>query len=308
MITAMEKLIDIPKDKYVVAVSGGIDSMVLLDLVRRCSEQSEVLVGHYMHGVRLAEEGARDLRVITEYCDKHNIRVQVKRYSGSSQSEAELRRARYEFLENLRETEDYNYILTAHHNDDVIETAIINLLRGTNSAGLVSLGEREKIKRPLLDWSKTDILVYAKTNRVQWHEDSTNTNTKYLRNYVRQEIVPKLEASGKLAKFAEAISAHRPVEEEANIILGEVISRISEITPTAVKIQKTKLIQLPHAVSLKVLRVILADARLQVEVDTNLLTKAVVFAKTARAGSKMDLSKHAVMSVESQTIELGPRG
>ncbi len=104
---------------------------------------------------------------------------------------------RYDFLEEVRRHYNAQAIITAHHQDDVIETALLNLLRGTGRKGLSSLRSSDTIIRPLLAIPKQVIREYAETNTIEWHEDSTNKDDRYLRNFVRHQMVPRLTVSQK---------------------------------------------------------------------------------------------------------------
>src|SRR6476469_10942255 len=164
--------IEIPGGKYVVAVSGGVDSVVLLDLLR-LYPGVKVTVAHFDHGIR--EDSHLDRAYVAELAKRYRLPfVYDKGQLGPDASEAEARRARYDFLSKVQQKTGSDALVTAHHENDVLETAIINLLRGTGRKGLSSLTNGEGIIRPLLDVPKSEIIDYAKRHGLQWREDSTN--------------------------------------------------------------------------------------------------------------------------------------
>lgn len=181
--------------KYVVAVSGGVDSVVLLHILQQLSEV-ELIVAHFNHGIR--EDAPQDMHLVKSLAAKYRIPFVAKCASlGVHASEALARQHRYEFLHDVREQSEAAAIVTAHHQDDVIETALLNLLRGTKRRGLISLKSTDLIKRPLLDLTKEELISYARSHNLEWHEDSTNTDIKYRRNELRSIIKDSLNSTNR---------------------------------------------------------------------------------------------------------------
>jgi tRNA(Ile)-lysidine synthetase-like protein len=167
--------------KYILAVSGGVDSVVLLDMLARKKEH-EVIVAHFDHGIR--EESAVDARFVKALALRYGVTFESKREElGSNSSEAMARERRYNFLREVASKYSAT-IATAHHQDDLIETIVINLIRGTGWRGLAVLNDKT-IKRPLLHYTKHNIYEYALKNNLEWVEDETNHSNVYLRNRVR---------------------------------------------------------------------------------------------------------------------------
>lgn len=182
--------ISLQPGKYVVAVSGGVDSVVLLDVLSK-DKNLQLIVAHFDHGIR--QDSAKDVTFVKALAKKYQLKFYSKREElGRHASEATARKHRYNFLDEAIKKTKFNAIVTAHHQDDVIETALLNLLRGTKRKGLVSLKSTDKIKRPLLKTSKDQILQYARENKLEWREDSTNSDLKYKRNQVRSNIKKSL--------------------------------------------------------------------------------------------------------------------
>lgn len=175
------------------AVSGGIDSVVLLDmLVAR--GMHKLTVAHFDHGIR--PDSQEDARFVEALAKKYNLPFVSKREElGAGASEDLARTRRYAFLNEEAKKRDA-IIVTAHHSDDVIETIAINLVRGTGWRGVAVLGNQSTI-RPLLHITKADIRRYALDRRLEWAEDSTNMTGDYLRNRLRRKITTSLPAGSK---------------------------------------------------------------------------------------------------------------
>lgn len=179
--------------RYVVAVSGGVDSVVLLDKLVRQGEH-ELIVAHFDHGIR--PESADDARFVEGLARSYSLPFVVKREElGSSASEELARDRRYAFLREQAKKYDA-VIVTAHHADDIIETIAINVLRGTGWRGL-SVLDTPGIARPQLDVTKAAIYAYAIERRLEWVEDATNAGNQYLRNRMRRKISKTLASDQK---------------------------------------------------------------------------------------------------------------
>lgn len=167
----------------IVAVSGGVDSVVLLDMMAKKADR-RLIVAHFDHGIR--DDSADDARFVGELADAYGLTYEMRREElGINVSEATARERRYGFLYELADKYSAT-IVTAHHGDDVIETMAINLTRGTGWRGIAVFDSA--IERPLLDMNKQAIIDYAGEHHLEWHEDSTNSDQKYLRNKIRAKI------------------------------------------------------------------------------------------------------------------------
>ena len=140
---------------------------------------------------------------------------------GREASEERAREARWQFLREVKDKYKADKIVTAHHADDVVETMIINLMRGTGWRGIASLRETDEIKRPLLATRKAEIITYAQEHGLSWCEDATNQDDKYLRNRIRHEVVPLFSEQ----QFSEFMELYRKqceiregVEREVNVL------------------------------------------------------------------------------------------
>ncbi|MDB5165738.1 MAG: hypothetical protein JWM00_628 [Candidatus Saccharibacteria bacterium] len=170
--------------RYLVAVSGGVDSVVLLH--KLVNEQTHnLIVAHFDHGIR--PESDADARFVRGLARSYDLPFETERKElGKQASEALARERRYLFLRTIAMQHDAT-IVTAHHADDVIETIAINLMRGTGWRGLAVL-DTLAIIRPLLGLSKDDIYDYALKHDLEWVEDETNATDAYLRNRLRRRL------------------------------------------------------------------------------------------------------------------------
>lgn len=176
---------------YVCAVSGGVDSVVLLDMCI-AHKKSNLIVAHFNHGIR--DDADTDADFVRQLAAQYQLPyVEEKQHLGKSASEEEARNARYVFLHQVQKQHKADAIITAHHADDVVETIVLNILRGTGWRGLSSLRSTPTIMRPLLSVRKKEILEYANTHALKWREDATNQEDIYTRNYIRHHIIPKID-------------------------------------------------------------------------------------------------------------------
>jgi tRNA(Ile)-lysidine synthetase-like protein len=206
--------------RCVVAVSGGIDSVVLLDTLVRAGGH-ELIVAHFDHGIR--EDSAADSRFVEALAKKYELPfVAVREELGPKVSEEIARDRRYAFLRKVARDHDAT-IITAHHGDDVVETVAINTMRGTGWRGLAVLNAPD-VSRPLLRHTKQDIRNYALHHRLEWVEDSTNVSDDYLRNRLRRVINEKLPVANKQAirDFrSHQLSLRKLIDNEVNSFIQE---------------------------------------------------------------------------------------
>jgi tRNA(Ile)-lysidine synthetase-like protein len=200
--------------KYVLAVSGGVDSVVLLDMLSRSKHQ--LVVAHVDHGIR--DDSAADARFVESLAKKYKVPFVTKRFElGDGASEEAAREARYSFL--FEQAKKFNaQLVTAHHQDDMTETIALNLQRGTGWRGLTVLN-RPEIDRPLLAFSKAALIQYALGHRLEWVEDSTNQSDAYTRNKLRKSIHRLLSTDNvtQLARLrASQIQLARDIRKETD--------------------------------------------------------------------------------------------
>src|SRR5690606_3790484 len=183
--------------KTLLAVSGGVDSMVLLHLY--LALQLDFAVAHCNFQLR-GTESDLDEKLVADFCKENNIPCFVERFdtmqiveSSKVSIQIAARELRYNWFKQICIDYGYQFIATAHHLDDQAETFLINFTRGTGIDGLVGIPEKnESIIRPLLNFSREEILNYATKNGVEWREDASNATIKYLRNKIRHLILTVL--------------------------------------------------------------------------------------------------------------------
>lgn len=169
--------------RYIVAVSGGVDSVVLVHVLLTKGEH-ELIVAHFDHGIR--PDSAEDAAFVGHLAASYGLSFETRREELGSDASEELARARrYAFLREVAVRRKAT-IVTAHHANDIAETIAINLIRGTGWRGLAVLDS--DIHRPLLGMTKAEIIAYAHEHDVPWREDSTNQSGAYLRNTVRRNL------------------------------------------------------------------------------------------------------------------------
>ena len=238
--------VELEPGKYVVAVSGGVDSMVLLHVLRQLPGV-EIVVAHLDHGMRV--DSLQDLSLVVQQATDYQLPFCSTRLElGQAASEATARQARYQFLELVRQEQGAAAIVTAHHQDDAIETAIINFARGTGRRGVTALADSPHLRRPFLQVSKAEILDYAEQHRLAWREDSTNNDLKYLRNYVRHHVLPKFNGENQ-QQFVSYISGLRHINKNLDKELIEAVANLSD----GPEIDRASLQQLPASVTKELL-------------------------------------------------------
>lgn len=208
----------IKDDTVICATSGGVDSMTLLNVLidYRNKVNINIVCAHINHNLR--EESFEEYEFVRAFCEKNNVifegTVFPKHENGNF--EYESRKKRYKYFEELINKYNAKYLLTAHHGDDLIETILMRIIRGSTIEGykgfnMISNRDNYKILRPLIYYSKDDIKEYASKNNIEYREDKTNYDTKYTRNRYRKEILPILKNEDKdihlkFLKFSEKIS------------------------------------------------------------------------------------------------------
>lgn len=206
-----ENNIEYINKKFILAVSTGVDSAVLLDMFIKLKKEIniEIIVAHVNHQVR--DESKVEEDYIKSYTKKNNIECFVERLEFSCNQtnfEAVAREKRYEFMFRLYDEVKADYLVLAHHGNDNVETMLMRLLRGSSLSGysgmqeLTTVNDRNII-RPFLNISKDDICKYQRENNVEYYEDITNNQRDYTRNRIRMDIVPSLfnECSDLINKF-----------------------------------------------------------------------------------------------------------
>ncbi len=282
--------------RYIVAVSGGVDSMVLLHLLAN-QPDVRITVAHYDHGIRT--DSAEDRRLVQQTARELGLPfVYDEGRLGASTSEEAARKARYIFLHKVREQLAANAIVTAHHRDDVLETALLNVLRGTGRKGLTSLRSTDNVQRPLLHVPKTRLKNYARANGLVWREDSTNADETYKRNYMRRKIVPKLSPVQR-----QRLHAHLERTHKLNQEIDALIANHLHVQPAIDRFDRGYFNKLPHDVAREVLAAWLRRSGIR-EFDRKGLNRMVVAAKTYVPERRIDVLGNVFIAVGHKTLAL----
>lgn len=242
------------KRRFYIAVSGGIDSMVLVHLFQHFQYEFELL--HCNFKLR-GEESDADMRFIQDYSKANNLQLRIgffeteaiaKQTKKSIQETA--RNLRYNWFYKQLEENKFDFVATAHHQDDDLETFLINFSRGTGLDGLIGIPAiNDKIIRPLLPFSRAEIEQYAKENNIQWREDSSNESDKYLRNKIRHHLVPILKEIN--PNFLESFANTQNYLKDAKSLVNDADKiRYEEVAKNredgTVEFDLEKLLQLPN--------------------------------------------------------------
>jgi len=197
----------IENKKLILALSGGIDSMVLADMLLKA--KADFVVAHCNFHLR-GEESDGDEQFVRDYAERNGLTLYVNQFDTMDYAkrhgisiEMAARELRYTWFEELRQQLGYDKIAVAHHADDQLETFFINLLRGAGIRGLKGMQPvNGNIIRPLLSVSREEIHQYALEDGIKWREDHTNAETQFLRNKIRHELLPVIDSISKEGRAA----------------------------------------------------------------------------------------------------------
>ncbi|MDB5160831.1 MAG: hypothetical protein JWO96_211 [Candidatus Saccharibacteria bacterium] len=266
------------------AVSGGVDSMVLLDILAK-TEGVDLVVAHFDHGIRA--DSYKDAEFAAAAAKRYGLPFEMGRDTlGQNASEEKARQARYKFLYEAAGRHGADMIITAHHQDDAIETAIINLLRGTGARGLIAIGGNPRVMRPLLGIPKQDILAYASAHSLEWREDATNSEDKYLRNRIRGNVVAKMTQEQR-HEFLEHIRTIEGSSAEASMLIDGLLDSILLDEST---VDRAAFSNLPAEVSAQLLMKWLRTQGVK-DLDRPTVERLAMAIKTAAPGTRHNVKK-----------------
>lgn len=246
--------------KFLLAVSGGADSMVLANLFQ--IQNSKFQVAHVNYHFR-GEDSDLDQNLVEKLCSENQIKFHLKNVSEEEKREMKslqnwAREVRYYFFFKVLKEENLDYIVTAHHLNDELETFIINLSRGSGIKGLSGIPNNEnRILRPLLKFTKDEIYTFAKENNIAFREDKSNEKDDYLRNKIRNQLTPKIVEIFPqfLEQFGESLSYLNSVNEfyqnEIEKVFQEIL--IEENEETFI-LNKKLLLQKPKILIIEIIR------------------------------------------------------
>lgn len=298
-----ENLEELVSGKFVLAISGGVDSVCLLDMVAKTFKDANkrFLVAHADHGIR--QNSDWDARFVVALAEKYGLKSKVKKLRlGAKASEGLARDKRYQYLKSLK----FGPIVTAHHQDDLVETTILNLTRGTHRRGLISLKSDQHIVRPLLRASKLDLINYAVKNHLEWLEDETNVSPRYRRNRLRQKLSSLEKSNPNFKKQLQGIQKSlNDSDAEIDELSGAIISNLM-LNKTPLELDRSKFISLEPTVRreviMQIFRRLAGDSLSNINRQTILKTEH--FICTARAFKNYSPVKGLVLVVDNSQIKI----
>ena len=239
--------------KLLIAISGGLDSVVLYHLLATLN--FDISLAHCNFNLR-GKESDLDEEFVNNLSQKTSNQIFIKSFDTEKHSKENklstqiaARELRYTWFQELVEKHNFDYILTAHHADDNLETFLINLTRGTGLEGFTGIPKiNGNIARPLLPFSREDILNYAKENKIEWREDASNASTKYTRNKIRHQVIPVLKEINPslLSSFEKTLENLQESQQILEDRIDEVSLEIIDTKETITKINIAKIQQLSN--------------------------------------------------------------
>jgi len=237
-------------NKIILAVSGGVDSMVMLDLFIKSN--ISIIICHCNFKLR-GSESDNDELFVKEIAAKQNLIIETISFNTTQYAkenklsiQESARILRYKWFEEIRKKHNGSYISIAHNADDNRETFFINLIRGTGVAGLAGISEKKNyIIRPLLQFNRNEIVNYAQVNSIRYREDSSNSEDKYLRNNIRLNLMPLINSISNdfNTKLSENIDIISKYNQFVNHYINEILNNLTEETNELITINSSKLLE-----------------------------------------------------------------
>jgi tRNA(Ile)-lysidine synthetase-like protein len=290
-----------PRGRYILAVSGGADSMVLLDLmaVAAASRDYRLVVAHFDHGLRA--DSASDQLFVHGAAKRYDLPFEHHEAHLGEGSEATARAARHSWLEQIRQKHSALAVVTAHHQDDLIETSLLNLARGTGRRGLAPM-QNSGILRPLLAVTRNQLRDYASSHQIVWREDSTNADNANPRNFLRHKLLPAATAEWRsryLENVSKLATLNKLIVQNLESLLQPLKSGASAYSIPRHIVRDLSLPELEEAL-------ITAAHHLRpgVELDRRVVAEVALFAKTSSPHRRRALREGLEVSVQTEFILL----
>lgn len=298
------------KDSVVLAISGGPDSMFLLDICRTILGKERITVAHFNHHIR--RDSNVDEGIVNDYCQKYGISFvsgseDVPRKSSSMKMGLEEtgRIARYAFLEHVRKKVRAKYVLTAHHADDQIETILLHFIRGSGVHGLTGMPVLSgTILRPLLSITKKEILAYLKSEKIGYATDSTNLTPDTSRNLLRLQVIPLLAKIN--PSIAKTILHSAALFSDLSTFFSDEAEAFLSTFSSPRGIDQPAFISLPVVLQREVLRKVYIDAHGSAEgLYSPELEEVRRFFLTSVTGKKKRFGKKLLLTTNRKRIACG---
>ena len=295
-------------EKCILALSGGPDSMCLLNLLVKIN--ANVICVHINHNTRKKCE--QEYQFVKKYLQTKNIPLEyykIEKYRKGKFSEAEARNIRYEKLKEIADKYQAKYILTAHHGDDLTETILMRILRGSTLERYAGFKKETTFKnhillRPLIHKKKKEIYAYLKENQIPYVEDESNASDEYIRNRIRHHIIPLLEQENpkyveKFLKFSETLI-------EKNTIISEEIIKIRTRIEKEKKIDISKFLELSPLMQKTYIESYLKEIYQEKieKISSKHLLLFLKYINTSQMSLKINFPDHYILNKEKNLIWL----
>ncbi|MFA6047449.1 MAG: tRNA lysidine(34) synthetase TilS [Parcubacteria group bacterium] len=246
--------------KIILAVSGGPDSTCILDIFSKLQKKYdlELIIAHVNYGLR-GKDSDKDEKFVRDLAKKYGLKIKIlKPGFRKTPSEKELRDIRYDFFEKVRSENNFDLIAVAHNQDDQVETYLMRIIRGAGLQGLSAMQyKNEKVIRPLLNIPRAEIEKYLKENKLKYRIDKTNLESKYLRNKIRNKLIPYLEKNFNPQIKKTIFSSIETIAEDL-----EYISQVSDRAYAKNKeLSVKKILDLPPAIQKRVILRAISDKK-----------------------------------------------
>ena len=299
-----------PAGRYIVAVSGGADSMVLLHMLaaEAPARGYQLVVAHFDHGLR--SSSAADAELVRAVAASAGLPFELHRAGLGAASEAAARTARHSWLEQQRVGHGAAAILTAHHQDDLIETSLLNLARGSGRRGLAPMQSSSTILRPLLNISRAELRTHATRQNLHWNEDPTNADVSNPRNLLRHKLLPTVGPEWR-ASYLENVHTLATLNTKIDQSLSALLTydRSAAASPvSSYCFARSSLVAAPDAVIAEL--VVAAALRLRpgLQLSQRLLAEIAQYLRTARGRTHRPLREGVIVSIRTPYVyvHLGP--
>lgn len=287
-----------PDDRIAVAFSGGPDSASLLHILKKVYPQTEAI--YVNHNLR--KDSAKEENFVRKFCEQHKIPLHVEQLQWKekpSNLEEAARKKRYRHLEKIAKEGGFTKIALAHHQDDLTETILLRLFRGTGPRGLVAMQPvRGKYIRPLLGTTRSEIQQYLDEQSVSSYTDPTNVDRGFDRNKIRHDLLPYIESNFN-PKVRSALLRFANWSEEQNELIDELIQPYLSLLKDN-GIQKEKFLQLSVPLQKELIRRALLKADPSFRINSRVI---VAILKTVQASTKMELPGYLMVECTKERIQ-----
>lgn len=311
----IDKYVSILKNKRIIAgISGGPDSMCLLDLLIKKNSRLnlKISVCHVNYSLR-GLDSQKDEELVKKVCEKSDIKCFIlnykKEFNKISEDENALREVRYDFFRKTKEKAGADLIVLAHNSDDQAETILLNFLRGGSLKGLSGMDFLQKdIIRPLLEFSRDEIMEYIKENKIEYRIDKSNLSRKYTRNKIRLDLMPFLKKEFN-PNIKETIIRNSGIIKNINYFLKDysniILNNISRELKNGIEIDYKKWLLLPEALKYETIKMAIDQIiGSLIDIDFNFLSETVEMLTNKISFGKKEFNKKLIILEKNDKIAI----